>query len=243
MKRMAGVIAVLLCAGLGTRLRGFTNGPKAMVEIGGRPVLDYQLRQLQRCGIRDVWINLYHHPEVIVRHFGDGRDWGVRIRYWHERELLGTAGALSPMRHDIASTFLVVYGDVLHRLDYRRFLAAHRARGVAATLGVYRVPDPWNCGVVEIARGGLIRRFVEKPSKEEIASPWVNSGIYALEPEILQWIPSRRTADFGREVFPRMLHEGKALGAYRVRVPMIDVGVPEKFRAAQTLARQGAWPQ
>ena len=234
-------IAVLLCAGLGTRLKNFTDGPKAMVDIAGYPLLHYQLRQLKRCGIHDAWINLHHRSEAIVKHFGDGRDWGVRIRYWPERQLRGTAGALSPMRRELKSTFLVVYGDVLHRLDYRRFLAAHRMRRVTATLGVYRVPDPWNCGVIDIGRGGKIQGFVEKPQTQTRASPWVNSGVYALEPEVLRWVPSRRPVDFGRDVFPQMLSAGESLSAYRVRSTMIDVGIPEKYRAAQTLAAQGAW--
>jgi len=233
-------IAVLLCAGLGTRLKGLSDGPKAMVDIDGHPLLHYQLQQLLRCGIRDVWINLHHRPDVIVKHFGDGRDWGVRIRYWHEPDLRGTAGALAPMRRELDSTFLVVYGDVLHRLDYRRFLAAHRARSVPVTLGVYHVPDPWNCGVVELGRNGMIQGFVEKP-QQICGSPWVNSGVYALEPEVLRWVPSNRPADFGRDIFPRMLRAGEALSAYRVRSAMLDVGIPEKYRMAQTLARQGAW--
>jgi len=241
MSREPPTIAVLLCAGLGTRLKGLTGGPKAMVDIAGYPLLHYQLRRLRRCGIRDVWINLHHRPEAIVSHFGDGGDWGVRIRYWHELELRGTAGALAPMRHELESTFLVVYGDVLHRLDYRRFLASHRARNVPVTLGVYHVPDPWNCGVIELDRNGMIQGFAEKPQGQTCGSPWVNSGVYAVEPEVLRWIPSGRPADFGRDVFPQMLRAGEALGAYRVRSAMVDVGIPEKYRMAQTLARQGAW--
>jgi len=243
MSHEAPTIAVLLCAGLGTRLKGLTDGPKAMVDICGYPLLHYQLRQLKRCGIRDAWINLHDRSEAIVKHFGNGRDWGVRIRYWPELHLRGTAGALSPMRRELKSTFLVVYGDVLHRLDYRRFLAAHRARRVTATLGVYRVPDPWNCGVTEIGRNGRIQGFVEKPQRQTCGSPWVNSGVYALEPAVLRWVPSRRPADFGRDVFPQMLSAGEPLNAYRVRSAMVDVGIPEKYRIAQTLAARGAWQQ
>jgi len=129
---------MLLAAGKGQRLAPFTESiPKPMMEVGGKPILEYGVQLCAHHGIRDLIINLHHHPEIITGHFGDGFSWGVRITYSHEPVLLGTAGAVKKVADEFLDTFLVLYGDNLTTCDLGRLIAFHRNKGGAATVALF----------------------------------------------------------------------------------------------------------
>src|SRR5881296_326289 len=117
------VKAMVLAAGRGARLGSMTETkPKPMIAIAGRPILEHTVAWLRDSGISDIIVNLHHHADQIRTHFGDGSTLGVNISYSSEPSLLGTAGALKPVRHVFTSTFLVVYGDNFFHCDLARFL-------------------------------------------------------------------------------------------------------------------------
>lgn len=237
--------AVILSAGLGTRLRPLTDKtPKPMAPIGGAPLLEHIIRLLTKSGLTDIRVNLHHLPWVVTDHFGDGRDFGARIEYSLEAELLGAAGALNNFRHALTEPFLVYYGDVLTTMDLPAFINAHQASGAVATVALYRVPNPTECGLVDTDAAGRILRFVEKPPVA--FTDLANAGIYACQPEILDFIPPSGHSDFGRDVFPAMLAAGARLQGHEVSEYLIDIGSKTKYEQAnrdyESRAREGGAP-
>lgn len=228
--------AMILSAGEGTRLRPLTlTTPKPMLPVGGRPLLEHVILNLQRCGVTDIGINLYHLPEQVIDYFGDGSRLGVNIRYSIEEKLLGSAGGVKRLADFFDETFVVYYGDVFTFANLRPMVDLHRQSGAPATMGLYRVPDPWNRGIVELDSAKTIVRFVEKPPKGLAFSNLANAGIYVLEPEILNWIPAAEHYDFGHDVFPNLLAQGVKVAGYVLNDPIIDIGLPEKYAEANAL--------
>jgi NDP-sugar pyrophosphorylase family protein len=230
--------AVILCAGEGRRLLPLTaRCPKPLLPVGGRPALDYTLELCRFHGLREVAINLHHCPQAIPAHLGDGAAWGLHIRYSYEHILLGSAGALEPLRDFLDRTFFVLYGDVLTNLDLTAMLACHRRHGGVGTVALYHVPDPQRCGLVELDPAGRLRSFVEKPARP--SGNLANAGIYILEPEVLDVLPPRRPCDFGQDFFPHLLRSGMALYGYLLAPEeyLIDIGTPENLARARA-----EWP-
>jgi NDP-sugar pyrophosphorylase family protein len=232
--------AMVLAAGLGTRLRPLTDTcPKPMIPIAGRPLLEHVLRLLCRHGFDDVVVNLHHLPEVIRGHVGDGSRWGVRLSYSYEPRLLGTAGAVRRQSTLFADTFLVYYGDNLCNVDLGALWEEHRRGGEVATIGLLRMDDPTHRGIVGLDERSRIRRVIEKPRPEEVFPDYlVNGGIYALEPEVLRWIPED-PSDFGRDVFPRLLSAGRPLYGHRLRGQLLSTDTPARYAQAQEEVRTG----
>ena len=228
--------ALLLAAGEGTRLRPHTlDRPKPMVPIGGEPAVAHVLRWLRGQAVTEVAINLHHHPQVLQDFVGDGRSFGVRVTYSVERpQVLGTAGALRPLRSFFAGgdPFVVVYGDVLTGLDLAAMRDAHRAARADATLALARVEDPTRAGVVAFDANSRITRFVEKPAAHEVFSDWANAGIYLCGPAVLDFVSADGAQDFGRDLFPAMLRDGRRLLAWPTEETVIDFGSPERLEQA-----------
>ncbi len=209
--------ALLLAAGVGSRLRPYTDDrPKPMLAIGGRPILGYNLAMLAAGGVREVAINLHHLPGVIREYVGDGSAWGLRVRYSEEPALLGTAGALLPVAAMFRDeTFAIVFGDNLNELDLASMVRHHRASDAVATVALYERADVSQSGVAELDAAGRITRFVEKPRAGETASHWVNAGAIVAEPALLEPIPRGRSSDLGREILPALAARGELAG-YRM---------------------------
>lgn len=226
--------AVILCAGEGRRLLPFTaTCPKPLLPVGGRPALDYTLELCRFHGLTEIAINLHHCPQAIPEHLGDGTAWGLRIRYSYEEVLLGSAGALEPLRDFLDRPFFVLYGDVLTNMDLTAMREYHCRHGGMGTLALYRVPDPQRCGLVELDAAGRLRSFVEKPDRP--SGNLANAGIYLLEPEALDHLPPQRPYDFGQDFFPHLLRSGVALYGYPLSPEeyLIDIGTPENLARAQ----------
>ncbi|WP_428564179.1 MAG: nucleotidyltransferase family protein [Solidesulfovibrio sp. DCME] len=223
--------ALILSAGLGTRLKPLTDVmPKPMVPVAGRPVLEHLVRLCVAAGIADVAINLHHLPHVVMDHCGNGGAFGARLLYGLEPELLGTAGAVNNFRDFFTAPFLVLYGDVYLDVDLRAFAAAHEASGAVATVGLYRVDNPTECGLVDRDPDGRITRFVEKPPVA--FTDLANAGVYALSPKVLDYIPEDGFCDFGHDVFPALLAAGEPLYGQVLDGYVMDIGSPQKLEKA-----------
>ncbi len=208
---------MLLAAGLGTRLRPLTDQvPKCMVPVGGRPLMEHTIRWLRKHDVTDLIINLHYLPQVVTEHFGDGGRWGVRITYSQEPEILGTAGGVKRVAWFFDGPFLVWYGDNLSTCRIDRLWEFHRLRAGAATIALHQHEDPTKAGIVGLGADGRITRFLEKPTPDEVFTDWANAGIYVLEPQVLEAIPSGVAADFGRDIFPTLLADGAAMYGYRL---------------------------
>jgi len=208
--------AMVLCAGLGTRLGDLTREiPKPMLFLKGRPMLAYVLANLKRHGFDEIAINLHFKPEIIRNHFGDGTTGGIRITYSHEPQLLGTAGGVKQMENFFRDVpqFLVHYGDVVTDQDFTGMLQFHRERGALATLLLHQRAQ--SNSVVTLDGDNRIVGFLERPTDEARqghASPRVNSGVCVCAPEIFDYIPSGQSCDLPRDIFPKLVVTRRLFG-------------------------------
>lgn len=224
--------AMLLGAGLGTRLRPITYElPKPLVPVLGRPVMDHILRLLARHGFDDVIANLHYFPDLIRERFGDGASYGVRLDYSHEPELLGTAGGVRNVRdHFGDETFVVISGDALTDIDLSTLWERHHQSGAIATLALKRVADPSQLGVVILAPDGRVQGFQEKPDPAEALSDLGSCGIYVFEPEIFDHFPEREFVDWAQDVFPALLERDVPFFGHEIDRYWNDVGSLNEFR-------------
>ena len=233
--------AMVLAAGAGTRLRPLTyETPKPMVPIVNRPVVHHVLDNLVRHGIRDVVMNLYAQPEQLRGYCGNGAHWSLNIRYSHEPQLMGTAGAIKrvePLLRD--GPFIVMSGDGLSDVDITALYAYHRQKRSLATMAVKAIDSRFDYGVTLADGGGKITGFMEKPSWGDVFSNKVNTGIYLFEPEIFKHIPANRPCDFGKELWPRLLKLRKPIFAWEWKGYWCDVGNLPEYRRAQVDSLDG----
>ena len=234
--------AMILAAGEGSRMRPLTAVlPKPMLPVGGRPALEYPVEWLRHHGIREILINLYHRPEAVIRHFGDGSAFGVSIEYSIEEQILGTAGGAKHRESFFDGPFVVVYGDVLTDLDLSDLAGYHATRvsNGHLTMSLYRVPDPTQCGVVRLDAEGRVTSFVEKPNAGQAPSDLASAGVLVLDPDVLRHVPEGRFCDYGHDVFPALIRDGVPIYGWPLpdTAYLIDFGTPENYARAQ---RQ--WP-
>ena len=218
--------AMVLAAGLGTRLRPLTfEITKPMVPVLDRPVMEHILDLLQRHGFGEVIANLHYFPETIRTFFGE------RLAYHYEPELLGTAGGVRACAEFFGDEpFLVISGDALTDIDLTALAARHRdSRGIA-TLAVKHVADTREYGVVLHDREGRVTGFQEKPAPEEALSQLGNCGIYVFSPEIFDYFPERDFVDWAKDVFPTLLENDVPFHVHEIHEYWNDVGSLAELR-------------
>jgi mannose-1-phosphate guanylyltransferase len=227
--------AMVLAAGLGTRLRPLTYEiTKPMVPVLDRPVMEHIVDLLDKHGFEDVIANLHYFPDSIREHFGE------RLSYRFEEELLGTAGGVRGCAEFFGDEpFLVISGDALTDIDLQAFAARHKEAGGVATLAVKQVPDTREYGVVLHDRGGRITGFQEKPPPDEALSDLGNCGIYMFDPKIFDYFPSRPFVDWAQDVFPVLLENDVPFYIHEVREYWNDVGSLGELRQGTFDALRG----
>jgi mannose-1-phosphate guanylyltransferase/phosphomannomutase len=204
--------AVLMAGGFGTRIHPLTiNLPKPMIPLVNRPIMAHIVDLLKRHGFDELIFLLYHQPDVIKNYFGDGSEFGLHITYVTPLEDFGTAGAVKAAVRHLDERFLVISGDLLTDFDLGAALRCHERRKAQASIVLTSVPDPLQFGVVITDEQGKITKFLEKPGWGEVFSDTINTGIYILEPQVLDLIPEETNCDWSKDVFPDMLKRGDAL--------------------------------
>jgi len=223
--------AILLAGGKGTRLRPLTiHTPKPIVPIFNRPFLHYQIDLLKQVPeIDEVILSLNYQPRRIEEIFGDGSELGIKIRYVVEPAPLGTAGAIKYAGDNLTESVVVFNGDVLTQLDLAAVIRLHRERQARATIVLTPVDNPTAYGLVETDPDGNILRFLEKPKPEEITTNNINAGIYVLEPDTFDRIPSEVSWSIERSYFPSLVERHETFVAYIYNGYWIDIGTPEKY--------------
>ena len=201
--------AVIMAGGEGTRLRPLTsNAPKPMLPLVNAPMMEHIVRLLRQHGFDDIVVTVAFMANHIRTYFGDGSDLGVRMVYATEETPLGTAGSVRNAMQELDERFLVISGDVLTDIDLTAIVKHHDEAQALATIGLVRVENPLEFGIVITREDGSIERFLEKPSWGQVFSDTINSGIFVLEPEIFDHIAPDRSVDFSSEVFPALLDQG-----------------------------------
>jgi mannose-1-phosphate guanylyltransferase/phosphomannomutase len=225
--------AVVMAGGEGTRLRPLTsNQPKPMVPIVGKPCMEHILELLREHGLTDVVVTVAFLPQAIRGYFGEGETLGMQIGYSVEESPLGTAGSVRHAARRLDDTFLVISGDALCDVDLSALVAFHKQRRAAVTIGLKAVENPLEFGIVVTDEEGRIERFLEKPSWSQVFSDTINTGIYVLEPEVLNHVPTDRPYDFSKDLFPYLLEMGRPLYGYVMDGYWQDIGNLDQFRQA-----------
>lgn len=226
--------AVIMAGGQGTRLRPLTsNQPKPMIPIVNTPCMEHIIGLLKHHGVEEIVVTLQFLPQVIQDYFGDGSDWGVKIHYSVEDAPLGTAGSVKLAEEHFDERFLIISGDALTDVDLTAAIAFHDERGSEATMVLKSVENPLEFGIVITEEDGRISRFLEKPAWGQVFSDTINTGIYILEPGVMQEIPPNVEYDFSKELFPKLLAAERPLYGYVTEDYWEDIGTLEQYQKAQ----------
>jgi mannose-1-phosphate guanylyltransferase/phosphomannomutase len=227
--------AVVMAGGEGTRLRPMTaNQPKPLLPVINRPIMEHVLRLLKRHGFDETVVTVQFLAALIRNYFGDGEELGMTLSYATEEMPLGTAGSVKNAQealHD--DRFLVISGDALTDIDLTDMVRFHKKNGALVTIGLKRVPNPLEFGIIIADDDGRIQRFLEKPTWGQVFSDTVNTGIYVMEPEVLERVAEGESVDWSSDVFPKLLAEGAPLYGYVADCYWEDVGTHESYLKAQ----------
>lgn len=222
--------AVILAGGKGTRLRPFTATlPKPLVPVGDHPIIEIVLRQLRHFGFTDVVISTGHLAGLIEAYCGDGKRWGMKIRYVREEKPLGTSGALKLIR-GLKPRFLTVNGDLLTTLNFRALYDSHRESRAEATVAVCERRTMVDFGVIELDETDRLASYTEKPSYRYL----VSMGVNVFNRKTLELIARDETLGIP-DLIGRIRAAGGAVRGYRNRAEWLDIGRPEDYETAQDI--------
>ncbi len=224
--------AVVMAGGFGTRIQPLTNSrPKPMLPVANKPMMEHTMMMLKDLGITEFIVLLYFKPEIIKDYFKDGSDFGIKISYVLPDDDYGTAGAVKLAQKLIGDeNFIIISGDLVTDFDFQKIFDYHKAKKSKLTITLTSVENPLEFGVVIANENGKIEQFLEKPSWGEVFSDTINTGIYVIEPEILEYIPKNENFDFAKDLFPLLMRKGIDLMAGYAQGYWRDVGNPESYR-------------
>ena len=221
--------AVISAGGKGTRLGSLTRDiPKCLVPVAGRPLLEFQLEELARNGIRKAWLLTGHLSEAIEEYLA-AMEMPIEVGVLREESPLGTAGGLATLRGEVAEDFAFLYGDLVFSLDLERMRAFHETLGTAATLLAHPNSHPYDSDLIESDEAGKVRAILgKKADRPGYHRNLVNAGVYILSPSVLERIVPGAKSDFEKDVLPPLVAEG-GVGCYRTTEYIKDMGTPERL--------------
>jgi NDP-sugar pyrophosphorylase family protein len=221
------MMAIILAGGKGTRLKPFTMTiPKPLLPLGDVPILEIVLRQLAGAGVSRVVITLGHMAHLFAASIGDGSRWGLRIEYCTEDEPLGTAGSIR-LVENLEENFLVMNGDLLTTLDYRRLLDTHAGRGAWGTIAVHQREVKIDYGVVESGDDGQLLHYIEKP----VIPYEVSMGINVLRRDCVRFIPAAGKFDMP-QLMTALRQAGHPVLCYKTDCYWQDIGRFDDYQRA-----------
>lgn len=222
-----------MAGGFGTRLKPLTcNIPKPMVPMLNRPMMEHVVLLLKKYGIHKIVSLLFHQPQIIKHYFEDGSRFGIEMLYQQNTEDLGTAGSLKQAEKYLNDSILVISGDLLTDIDLSRAIEFHQKKRAQVTIILTRVKNPLEYGIVMTSKDGQIIRFLEKPAWGQVFSDTINTGIYILEPEILEYIPANEVFDFSKDLFPLLMKKKIKLFGFITNDYWKDVGNLREYQQA-----------
>tara|TARA_B100001113_G_scaffold205043_1_gene168136 strand:- start:2259 stop:3287 length:1029 start_codon:yes stop_codon:yes gene_type:complete len=241
------MLGIIMAGGQGSRLRPITNvRPKPMVEVLGRPVIDFVKDSMVQGGVENIIVTTGYRGEMLAEHVQHWNVDGRTARINQESTPMGTAGSVRLLLDEITDTVIIGSGDSVASFDVASLLKAHKMNGAKATMALWEVDDPSPFGIVGLStsqdgeidgnlREGFIRRFKEKPTPEEAFSNVINAGLYILEPEVMELVPEGEKYDFSKNLFPRLLEMGWPMYAQAINGVWFDVGSPQELIRAQNV--------
>lgn len=229
--------AMVLAAGLGTRLRPLTDSrPKAMIDVGGRPMIEYPLRMLAAAGVEEVVVNLHHRGDQVRAALGDGSRYRLRVRYSEEEPVLDTGGAIARARPLLGDEpFVLANCDTLLDVDLACAWRLHCERTALATLVVRGDPDAERYGALDLDRQGRIRRFLGEPAGvQEPLARRMFCGVHLISPSLFDHMPEEGIFSITRDVYRPLVEAGADLFGFDHVGYWRDLGTFESLSAART---------
>jgi len=224
--------AVILAGGKGTRLTKVAKKiPKALIKIGGKPVIKHQILLLKEYGIKEIWILLGYLGDQIREYLQDGKKWNVKIYYHQEEKPLGTAGALKVLEGKIKEDFLVLSGDVMLNFDVKRFINQHKKKRGMASIVVHPNDHPFDSDLVEIDDKGQITALLNRPHPKGITFRNLSiASVYIFSPKIFKYIPENKKSDIEKDILPKVLKAKEKIYAYNTPEYIKDIGMPKRLK-------------
>ena len=228
--------AVIMAGGRGTRMSSVSNEiPKPMLPICGKPLLWYQLESLKASNIKEVYMVIGHLGGQIRDYFGDGKEYGVSIKYYEEKEPLGTAGALSFVQKELEDNFLLVFGDIFFDIDLDSFLNFHLRKRSKATLFVHPNSHPYDSDLIGCDSNN---RIIKWDSKHNIRNydyeNLVNAGLYVLSKKITDYVSDGGKKDLEKDIIIPAISKGDDIFAYHSTEYAKDMGTPERYEEVES---------
>ena len=231
---------VIMAGGRGTRISSVASEiPKPMIRIGDKPVLEHEIECLREQGFTDIVITVSHLAPVIMDYFGDGsgispatgKPFGVHITYFTENKPLGNAGALFELRDRLTEDFLLLNADALFRVDFNRFVAAHKKNGGLATLFTHPNSHPYDSGLIVAGKDGAVKQWLTKEdARPSYYKNRVNAGLHILSPKLLERRPDSEKIDLDRQLLKPLAGTGQMF-CYDSPEYVKDMGTPERYKA------------
>ncbi len=232
----------IIAGGVGSRMAGtaFANIPKALIPIGGKPLVQHQLEMAARNGVRDVTIFAGHLADQITAFVGDGSQFGLTVHTLVEAEPRGNAGALLASLDAIPERFFVLYGDVMADVDLRRFGAFHLDRAADFTTFAHPNDHPFDSDLLEVDQDDRVTEIRPSPHPEDEYFPnLVNAALYAIRRDALLPFAGAAKLDFTRDVLPALIRSGSRVMAYRSGEYIKDIGTPSRLERVERDWRAG----
>lgn len=225
---------VVIAGGKGTRIASVNSEiPKAMIPVGGKPILEHQVELARRYGLTDFIFLTGHLGNVIEDYFGNGSKWGVNIEYYRETRPLGTAGAIAEIKDDLPENFFVFYGDTVLDVNLDRMLAFHTSHHADATLMVHPNDHPFDSDIVILVKeSNAIKQFANKPHADDfISHNIVNAALFIFNRKIVDFIPQGEKCHIEKDILPACLANGLHLYGYISSEYIKDMGTPDRYAA------------
>lgn len=224
--------AIILAGGIGERLKPLTDKtPKPLLPVNGKPVVQYVIENLRRCGVEEVILSIGYKADKIKEYFGDGSQFGIRIGYCIEDEPLGTGGAVKKASEGFEEPFILVWGDNLTDVNFEKVYDVYKRNNALVTFTLTPREDVEHFGVAELD-GEKIVRFVEKPKREEAPSNLINAGAFIIDPSVLDILPEGKS-NIERECFEKLAGRGGDVYAYRHTGYWFPTDTLEKYKKAE----------
>lgn len=229
--------AIILAAGEGVRLRPVTNNiPKCLVDLNGKPLLEYWLDNCEKNGASEALINGHYLADRLKDYLDSVRDkYSMKIKFIYEPELLGTGGTLKNNADFVKGEefFFFCHGDNFTNINISDFVDFHKTKGGKLSVALFKTGRPKECGIAEeMDENGKIMKFTEKP--EHPKSDLASAAIFLMSPEILDDLPAEKHIDFSKEVLPQ--YQGKMFG-YHIKGFNIDIGTLKNYELAKEIAK------
>lgn len=240
---MAKITAVIQAGGLGTRMRDLTRDiiPKPMLEMNGKPMLQWQIENVAKYGISDFVIIVGHHGDKIKSYFGDGSDYGVNIQYITEKEPLGSAGALYYLKSNSADLFILIYGDVMFDMNVDKLVEFHYKKKALITTVCHPNSHPYDSDLIMLdSDDRVLRYFLKKEDRGDCVPNLGNAGLYIFDKKVLNNLSSVEKKDWEKDIVTSALCTERVYG-YRTSEYIKDTGTPERFVKVANEQKEGLW--